>query len=142
MLGKSLRPRLPVQVKGKRGNWVTISLYLDTGADISILPKSSADILGIPLRSGSEVIVVGLAGELIRAYIHELECKLGDFEPLSAKFAISEKETVVPVLGREGFFQRFNFKFNNQNQTVEVEKLRNHKPPFWVNSPAVDNAVA
>lgn len=123
MLGKSLRPRLPLQVKNRSGKWVTLSLYVDTGADISILPKSTADIVGVSLKSGDEVIVVGLAGELIRAYLHDLECRLENSAPFSMKFAISEKESVVPVLGREGFFQKFNMHFNNRLNQIEIEPI-------------------
>ncbi|MGC8636484.1 MAG: hypothetical protein ACP5T5_05625 [Thermoprotei archaeon] len=122
-LGKSLRPRLPLQLKTKSGKWVTVSLYVDTGADISMLPKSTSDILGINLKSGNEVIVVGLAGELIRAYLHDLECKIEGSDPFTMKFAISEKETVVPILGREGIFQRFNVRFNNLASQVELDPL-------------------
>jgi len=123
VLGKSLRPRIPIQLKTKTNAWITISLYVDTGADISILPKSTIDILGVNLKSGNEVIVVGLAGELIRAYIHELECRLEGTETFKIRFAISEKESVVPALGRDGFFQKFNFHFNNKDQTVQLEKI-------------------
>ncbi|MGC8601485.1 MAG: hypothetical protein ACP5GO_04835 [Thermoprotei archaeon] len=123
ILGKSLRPRIPLQIKTKSGKWVTVSLYLDTGADISILPKSMSDILGVNLKSGNEVIVVGLAGELIRAYLHDIECKIEGSEPFTIKFAISEKESIVPILGREGIFQRFNVRFNNVASQVELDAI-------------------
>ncbi|MDP7975202.1 MAG: aspartyl protease family protein [Thermoprotei archaeon] len=123
VLGRALRPRVPLQLKTGNGTWTTISVYVDSGADITLLPRSAADILGLRLKSGNEVIMAGLSGELVRSYIHQVEAKVGNLPSFTMKVGIAEKESQVPVLGREGFFDRFRVTFDPSSKSTKLSPL-------------------
>jgi hypothetical protein len=60
--GYIYRPFVEIYLKIKESQWFRVSTYADSGADITIFPKSVSDILGLKLQNGQENIVTGVGG--------------------------------------------------------------------------------
>ena len=73
-------------LKTKEGEWFKVSPYADSGADITILPKSVCEILGLRLQDGQESVVTGVGG-------------------------FAKREDIPYLLGRTDILNHFNILF-------------------------------
>ncbi len=49
LLGEILRPIAPIQVKSRVGKWFPALMYVDSGADITLVPRDFGRLLGLDL---------------------------------------------------------------------------------------------
>lgn len=87
-------------------------MRVDSGAVISLLCRSVADLLGVSLESGQHVVMTGIGQKQNDLYVHKLTARIGDSPELSARFAVSPSEDVPNLLGRLDFFDRFQVDFD------------------------------
>lgn len=113
-----LRPEIPVTVIGPNGEGTYLGL-VDTGSDNTILPKSVADRLGIPLVSaGAPATVFGghhvplMLGEVTMQLESDGEVLRWPAELHFFDFANEEDETVL--LGHSGFLDYFTATFDGK----------------------------
>ena len=114
-------PSIPVLFNGKE-KFETIAL-IDSGADISAMPKAIAEILGLDLN-GKKTLAYGIGGQVESVetkvsmtvqkghenYVFQIPIKiiLGDYD--------------FPVLlGRLGFFDKFIILFNQSKEKVYLK---------------------
>jgi len=74
VFGFIYRPVVEVYLKTKQGEWFKVSPYADSGADITIFPRSVCEILGLRIEDGQQSTITGVSGEEIRIYIHRIGC--------------------------------------------------------------------
>ena len=112
-----LRPEIPVTITGPAGSETFFGL-VDTGADNTILPKSIADQLGIPLRSASGPPAIVFGGHNLQMLIGEVGFTLTS-ENETYRWATTVQfydfkspadETLV--LGHSGFLDYFTAIFD------------------------------
>ena len=115
LIGDIHRPVVTVHLQSRDGRWVGFTLYADSGADITLLPKSACDGLGFVLEAGEEGHVGGITQGRIRVYVHEINMKLGE-EVFAAKVAFADTDTVPPLLGRTDVFDRFKVCYANKRR--------------------------
>ena len=82
-------------------------MYADSGADITLLPRSACEGLGYDLRTGKEGHVGVITRGRIRVYVHEINMKLGEetfrakeTTSLEAQYATGSRHTTQKPIDR------------------------------------------
>ena len=112
-------PEFPASFK-RNGTTVGIFMRLDTGSDITFVPRMIADALGVNLRSGTPIQIRSIDG-ISTAYVHSLDLLFGSVVIPSLPVAISERDDVPFLLGCLGLLDRTNVSLNGRNQSMCVE---------------------
>ena len=119
-------PVIPITLVGPSESIETYGL-LDSGADISAIPEPLADILGLP-KTGKRDKVIGINGnasviasraKLILRGVHQQET----FD-LPVNIIVSEKADFNFIIGRAGFFNRFEITFNEAHKKMVLKPIR------------------
>lgn len=109
-----------VEVEISRGNQTRKFLALvDSGADQIHMPAAIADVFGIrdtcPRRSS-----MGISMEGIEGFIGELTFRIKhQTDTFTAPVVFIDTDLPV-LLGREGFFDRYRIKFEQDHDTFEI----------------------
>jgi len=116
-------PIISVRVKCNR---VTLPIWglLDSGADITLLNGSFAELFNLDLKKGRRIDLVGvLEGSEFAAYIHQVNLAVKDVGSVDtiAAFTDSKQYPDYMILGRRGFFDKFMIKFEQYNKQIEIE---------------------
>ena len=120
-------PSIPIQLMFKE-KFDTIAL-LDSGADISAIPLSIAEIIGIDL-SQKRSFAYGIGGK-----VESIETKINIIiEKGHEKYAFEIPIKVIldhydfpVILGREGFFDKFVITFNQNKEKISLKYVNNNK---------------
>lgn len=124
--GKSVKaPHIPVNLLSKSSMSIEFIALLDSGADVSIIPKDVAELLGIDLTKEKD-ISRGLGGEIevINTKININIKKGHESYDLTIPVQVALNGTAIPViLGRAGFFDKFKITFDQANEIVSLKKL-------------------
>lgn len=117
-------PSLPVTLMGEKESIEMVAL-LDSGADISVIPKEVAEILGFDL-SGEIRLVHGIGGTVrtIEKRINVVVAKGRENYTLNIPIKIVLDEyDFSPLLGRAGFFKEFTITFMQGRQRFSLKKF-------------------
>ena len=76
----------------KGGEEIGVDAIVDSGAIVSIFPKSLSEILGLNFEKGKKASVRTATGEEIKIRIQTIELRIGDY-CFKARVAFSENET-------------------------------------------------
>lgn len=97
---------------------------VDSGADVTLLNASFAQLFRINLTKGKRIPLVGvMEGPEFAAYLHQVNLAVkgvGSADTLVA-FTDSEKYPDLVILGRRGFFEHFTIKFEEHKKQIEIE---------------------
>ena len=110
IFGYIYRPVVEIHLKTKETQGFRVSTYADSGADITIFPKSVSNILGLKLQDGRESTVTGVGGQEVKIFIHTITVRIGD-EELEIRAGFTEREDVPYLLGRTDILTHFNILF-------------------------------
>lgn len=117
-------PSIPVTMIGKKDAVEVIAL-IDSGADISVIPKEMAEILGFNLKRKSHKSF-GIGGEVdsiedsMKIIVNKGHEKYVLEIPI---LIILDKYSFPPLLGRAGFFDYFKIQFDQQRYKVTLKKV-------------------
>src|SRR5436190_18312227 len=100
-------PTIELEIRNSAGDFCPYSLCLDSGAVVSLLPRSAADALGITLQDGRPIHLSGVGSPHTNAYVHDLAIKLTGLAEIILPFAIAVHDSVPGLLGRLGVFDRY-----------------------------------
>lgn len=93
-------------------------VYVDSGADISLVPKSVGDALGFKIEKTDKITEVKGIGERgVPIIIKKIKMMLGD-NLLETRIAWALVEEVPLLLGRADVFNLFDICFNKNKKTV------------------------
>lgn len=111
---------------GLNSNWVRAKLVVDTGASISVFPRTFARELSINLRSGDPLTLTDVSGSTIDAWSHQIEIALEapDGTALSAiqiEAAFAENDKVPYLLGRLDVLDQVNINFQPDGFTISIK---------------------
>lgn len=109
-------PAADVWFLGKDGKFCLFTLYVDSGAAITVLTASDAIRLGINLTDGEITNLFGVSGS-IKAYTHSLRAKIGTIE-IPVKVAFSVSDETPRLLGRSNIFPKFVISFKELSGRV------------------------
>ena len=95
---------------------------MDPGADFSMMPLSQAERLGLDLRSADQVRVAGIDGVFQDALVGDIALRIGQLE-VQIPCLFSSNPSTPYLIGRMGFFSRFNVTFDNGRKRIVLESI-------------------
>jgi hypothetical protein len=117
-------PYIPVYFK-KGLSWVETRALLDSGADVSVMPKDFAELLGLDLNAEEEK-ANGIGGEVrvVNSKVDIMVKKGHESYSLLIPVQVVLDNTKAPVIiGREGFFDEFVIEFNHLLERIKLKKI-------------------
>lgn len=117
LFGKIKRPVAKITLLNKNKKVPQI-FYVDSGADITLIPRSIGQVLDLDNPSPSEIVEIKGIGE--RGVPIVIRTVTAQFETFSAKIRLgwSLIEEVPLLLGREDFFKFFDIIFSKNSRTI------------------------
>ena len=110
------RPIADVILATPKGK-VEVSMYIDSGADLSIIPYSVGLLLGFERSQGTIREIKGIAGETIPYIVREANFNLGDYK-FKGRVGWALIEAVPLLLGRLDVFCHFKVIFDETERSV------------------------
>ena len=118
-------PFAHIQLEDSTGKLHALSLQIDSGAVVSLLSRSVAELLEIDLKKGHRVELGSVGGAATVAYVHSIETVFVERMRFPVRFAIADTENVPNLLGRLDVFDQLQLDFDaTLNQT--------HIMPRWL----------
>ena len=108
VFGEVSIPVAKIFLQGKEE--VGVDVIVDTGAVISVFPKSLCDLLGLNFEEGRGTSVRTATGEEIRIRVHTVKMRIGNYG-FDARAAFSEDENIPYVLGRLDILDKVEIRF-------------------------------
>jgi hypothetical protein len=112
------RPVADIELKSKTNEWIECHPYIDSGADVTLIPLSLGRLLGLEIAKDKIESLYGLGKQGVPVIFQTVEMKIGKYE-FETEIAWALTEEVVPLLGRNGVFDKFNVYFKQSRQIVE-----------------------
>jgi hypothetical protein len=112
IFGVVTRPIARVTLQRKYPQW----MYVDSGADISLIPLSVGRLIGLTQIQGDRhQKIFGISRSSISIIVKKISMRIGPSE-FNARVAWSQTEEVPLLLGRMDVFLKFSVTFNERNQ--------------------------
>lgn len=131
--GSDIRtPTIPVILKGNSETSIEVYALIDSGADVSVLPKALAELLNLDL-SGKEEISYGIGGEIKvkNTKVHITMNKAREkYDFLIPVQVVLNGEEPPIILGREGFFEKFIVTIDEGRQKIRLKDNQSILRPF------------
>lgn len=113
------RPVADIYLQSCSGSWIELHPYIDSGADLTMLPFSLGKLLGISVGKKKINQIGGIKGSIPVIY-HKIKVKIGT-KKFTAQVAWALVEEIPPLLGRTDVFDRFKITFKQKNKVIEFE---------------------
>ncbi|MFQ5492266.1 MAG: hypothetical protein ACE5GE_16250, partial [Phycisphaerae bacterium] len=122
-----------IEIQRTDGRFQPLGLQIDSGAVISLLGRSFADVLGVELEVGRRIEMTSIGGGQMDAYVHELPTRFDDQIVLNVPFAIATTDSVPNLLGRLGVFDNLQLDFDSTLEETRVTApwLDDAERRFW-----------
>jgi len=121
-LGKILKPYIPVNIIGPKKS-VNIFMLLDSGADISMIPYSVGEIIGLDLDMEKHSEVQGIGESSVPYILSNIKLNIREFK-LSIRVGWALIEEVPFILGRLDFFQAFSVEFRSFENKILLDRQK------------------
>jgi hypothetical protein len=123
IFGTVFRPVAWVSFWSKTKNeWIGIWMIVDSGADYTLLPRYMSEYLGINLKNDCKSFsTFGVGGQEAVFLYKKTKIKLGIWE-LTAPIGFLDNDSIPPLLGRQGFMEKFATLFSN-HKTIFSDQL-------------------
>lgn len=121
--GFTKRPVVEVELSRRNQSRKFLAL-IDSGADQIHMPAAIAEVFGINRDQCPKRASMGISMELTEGFVGELTFRIkNQAETFNAPVVFID--TDVPVLlGRQGFFDRYRIKFEQDHDTFEITPSR------------------
>ncbi len=121
-LGKIFKPIIPVALCGPQQT-INIFVLLNSGADISLIPYSLGEILGLPVDMSKRHEIHGIGEGSIPYILSEVSLKVGEYQT-KIRLGWALVEEVPFILGRLDFFDSFSIEFRGfENKIILTPAL-------------------
>lgn len=90
-------------------------MYIDSGADVTLIPKSVGDLLGFAVLESEIKQIYSVSRHSVPVIIKDVRLRLGNHE-FDARVAWSLQENVPLLLGRLDIFDKFLITFDEVNK--------------------------
>lgn len=115
------RPYIPIRLCYVHNLGKTqVYCLLDCGSDRNLFPASWGESVGINIKKGEEINILGIGNTRITAYKHQVKLFIG-----TASFATPADFSYfqnTPLLGRENFFNLFKqVSLKQKEKIIELE---------------------
>ncbi len=121
-------PTIPITLKGRAKINIKVYALIDSGADISIIPKALAEVLDLDL-SGETHISYGVGGEIkvkdskMRVTLEKKPHQETYSYTIPVQVILTGEEPPI-ILGRKGFFDKFIITLDESKQKIKLKKVK------------------
>lgn len=115
------RPVAEIYLKAASGRWIKLNPYIDSGADVTLIPLSLGKLLGFEIDKNKIEEIGGIKGSVPVIYI-KAAMKIGERELLT-QVAWALIEEVPPLLGRTNIFDSFRVTFEQKKGIITFEEM-------------------
>jgi hypothetical protein len=123
------RPKINIELKGEKSK-MTFFALLDSGTDVTIIPKTIADFLGIEYETAKKEPFFGFSKDPFESVETSVTVKLLGKERrqditlqnIPALIALTGEEQ-EPVLGCKGIFEKLKITFINAER-IQITKIQ------------------
>jgi len=122
LFGEIYRPVIKFEIETKLG-WIPIIAYVDSGADVTLLPASFIKALEIKVEEEEIKEIRGIGDAKVPVIIKDVRMKIGNVI-FNAKVAIALIEDVPYLLGRENVFDKFEICFKQKEKVVYFKPVK------------------
>jgi hypothetical protein len=110
------RPVARVALRNE-GKTVVFFPYIDSGADVTLIPRSIGEALGLGLNKSDIEELAGIGEGKVAVVRQQVGMSVGSTTfPCEIAWALIEE--VPPLLGRKGVFDRFSVEFREWERKV------------------------
>ncbi len=120
VLGEILRPVANVELRAARGHWFPASMYVDSGADMTLIPSDFGKLLGMDLSKNKSALA-GVTGAPMKVSLQATDMRIGA-SVQEAKVAVALRNDVPYLLGRDGIFNAFQITFEEYRQLTSFHR--------------------
>ncbi len=117
---KISRPVAEVYLQTKSNSWIKFNPYIDSGADITLIPLSLGKLLGFTLDEKKIKEIGGIRGT-VRIIYTKNKMRIGK-EELIVQIGWALIEEVPPLLGRTDVFDFFEVTFKQKEGKIIFDK--------------------
>lgn len=117
-LGEILKPLIPVRISGPARS-VNVFMLLDSGADLSILPYSVGETIGLVLDISTRSEVQGIGEGMVPYVLGEVDLQVGEIA-LHARVGWALIEEVPFLLGRLDVFRELAIEFREFENKIVI----------------------
>jgi len=118
------RPVADIELESKDGEWIRCHPYIDSGADVTLIPLSFGRLLGLELDKDKIEEIYGVGKQGIPVIFYEdIKVKIEKFV-FGIKIAWALIEEIPPLLGRIGIFDHFHVNFKQDEKIIEFEWIK------------------
>jgi hypothetical protein len=115
-----------IRIAGGTEWFLQKEIVVDTGASITMFPKAVAVALGLDLKAGDEVTLVGVSGSEMSAWVHWIEIQFigpgGEaLEPIEVRAAFPDNNEVPSLLGRRDVLQKIEVVFQDEGFEISMK---------------------
>jgi len=104
-------------------NSIQVSFFIDSGADMTIIPLNFARELGFDVWNDDEVVdALGVGGSSVPYFVRHVNITIGD-NKWEIRVACSLRDDVPFLLGRKDIFDKFQVCFNDKEKKVRFTEL-------------------
>ena len=103
---------------------VEVPMYIDSGADITLIPFRFGRALGFKEDSSKVMEMKGISGSGVPYIIKKVKMILKGIE-LEVRIAWALIEEVPPLLGRMDIFPLFRITFDEAEKIIEFNNIQN-----------------
>ena len=118
IVGRILKPIIEIEIFSKNNLWYGLDeILVDTGADITLIPRYVGEELVHDIKSGEKASIKGITPFELIVYIHKLKIRAAGKE-FETKVAIADSDEVPAVLGRFEALDLFDAEFINGRELI------------------------
>ncbi len=118
--GTILRPVASLEFRSRGGEGIEIPMYIDSGADMTLIPRSFGRLLRLELKKDEIKHLRGVGGGEVHVIVTNVEIRMNGLEfQISVAWALAED--VPTLLGRTDLFDRFKILFDQGEGVIIFE---------------------
>jgi len=120
LFGRVSIPVAKIFLKGREE--IAVDVIVDSGAVISIFPRSLSDLLKLNFAEGEKGEVRTATGEVIGIRVHRVRMRIGDYA-FTARVAFSDNENIPYVLGRLDIIDKVEIRLEREGTRFLIPKV-------------------
>lgn len=119
--GNVFEPEITMKIRDSKGQEFEVDFLLDSGAVVSTLPISYAQMLGKDIEDAKRIVLRGFGNQRSFGYMSEMNLVIKE-ELVSIPVVFSEGEMSKKILGRNVFFDEYTITFDHKDRVIRIRK--------------------
>ena len=116
LFGTVLRPVAVVKLK-QADRVVPVEMYVDSGADVTVIPMRLGEFLGFVIKQGEISEICGIGDAVVPIIVKNVRMDIGK-RKFDARIAWAMINDLPPLLGHLDVFDRFDIEFKQNEKKI------------------------